>query len=230
MRLESPSTDKAAVDRCGRALADRLRALGGAVDLIPTGGRGDHCPGALRRRRSAGAAARAFRHRVAARHVGADAAAPGRITSLRPGHVRHESRNRDRDARHRRRCDATGTRHPAVVMLWTTDEEIGSGTSRTIIEREARQALAVLVLEPALPGGALKTARKGCGEFELTVHGRRRARRRSIPARARAPFTSSPHQIAAIERLQDLPRGSASTSASSPAAAAERGRRGGARR
>ena len=42
VRLESPSTDKAAVDRCGRALTDRLRALGGAVDLIPTGGRGDH--------------------------------------------------------------------------------------------------------------------------------------------------------------------------------------------
>ena len=39
VRLESPSTDKAAVDRCGRALADRLRALGGAVDLHSHGER-----------------------------------------------------------------------------------------------------------------------------------------------------------------------------------------------
>src|SRR5207247_4358127 len=66
---------------------------------------------------------------------------------------------------------ATGTPHPPIIMLWTTDEEVGSGTSKQTIEAEARQAAAVLVLEPALPGGALKTARKGCGEFELTVHG-----------------------------------------------------------
>ena len=45
----------------------------------------------------------------------------------------------------------TGTR---VVMLWTTDEETGSQTSRALIETEARQSDAVLVLEPALPGGA----------------------------------------------------------------------------
>ena len=66
---------------------------------------------------------------------------------------------------------ATGTPHPAVTMLWTTDEEIGSETSRADIEAEARQSRAVLVLEPSLPGGALKTARKGCGEFQSTVHG-----------------------------------------------------------
>ena len=59
----------------------------------------------------------------------------------------------------------------AITMLWTTDEEVGSGTSRAIIEHEARQARAVLVLEPALPGGALKTARKGCGQYELMAHG-----------------------------------------------------------
>ena len=66
---------------------------------------------------------------------------------------------------------ATGTPHPPITLLWTTDEEIGSGTSRALIETEARRSAAVFVLEPALPGGALKTARKGCGEFELIVHG-----------------------------------------------------------
>ena len=44
-----------------------------------------------------------------------------------------------------------------IVMLWTTDEEIGSGSSRAAIEDEARRSDAVLVLEPSLPGGALKT-------------------------------------------------------------------------
>jgi glutamate carboxypeptidase len=60
-----------------------------------------------------------------------------------------------------------------LVFLWTTDEEIGSGTSRSLIEREARRSDAVLVLEPATgPQGALKTARKGVGELELVVAGR----------------------------------------------------------
>ena len=51
--------------------------------------------------------------------------------------------------------DQEGAR-PHVVMLWTTDEEIGSGTSRVLIEAEARRSHAVLVLEPSLPGGAAK--------------------------------------------------------------------------
>ena len=57
-------------------------------------------------------------------------------------------------------------------MLWTTDEEIGSGSSRAAIEDEARRSQAVLVLEPSLPGGAVKTARKGCGDLSsLMVRG-----------------------------------------------------------
>jgi glutamate carboxypeptidase len=58
-----------------------------------------------------------------------------------------------------------------IVMLWTTDEEIGSGTSRAILEDEARRSRAVFVLEPSLPGGALKTARKGVGEFRVVAEG-----------------------------------------------------------
>jgi glutamate carboxypeptidase len=60
-----------------------------------------------------------------------------------------------------------------LVFLWTSDEEIGSATSRAIIEREARKSDAVLVLEPSLgPQGKLKTARKGIGGAEIIVRGR----------------------------------------------------------
>ena len=60
-----------------------------------------------------------------------------------------------------------------VVFLWTSDEEIGSATSRLLIEREARNSNAVLVLEPGLgKDGRLKTARKGVGQAELVVRGR----------------------------------------------------------
>lgn len=59
------------------------------------------------------------------------------------------------------------------VFFWNTDEEIGSGTSRREIEKEARKSDAVLVLEPSLgTEGRLKTARKGVGTAEVIVTGR----------------------------------------------------------
>src|SRR5919202_2142528 len=54
-----------------------------------------------------------------------------------------------------------------IWILQTDDEEVGSPESRPHIERLARKATAVLVLEPATPAGALKTARKGVAVFEL---------------------------------------------------------------
>jgi len=60
-----------------------------------------------------------------------------------------------------------------IVFLWTSDEEIGSGTSRAAIEHEARRSDAVLVLEPALGlDGRVKTGRKGVGEIEIVATGR----------------------------------------------------------
>jgi glutamate carboxypeptidase len=59
-----------------------------------------------------------------------------------------------------------------VRFFLNSDEEASSVAFRKELLREARQARAVLVLEPAAAGGALKTSRKGVGEFRLTVHGR----------------------------------------------------------
>ncbi len=52
------------------------------------------------------------------------------------------------------------------------DEEIASRAFRSRLIAEGRGAKAVLVLEPAASGGALKTSRKGVGDFRITVHGR----------------------------------------------------------
>ena len=59
-----------------------------------------------------------------------------------------------------------------IVFLVTPDEEIGSGASREAIEREAEGATAVIVPEPPLAGGAIKTRRKGVGNIKLVVRGR----------------------------------------------------------
>lgn len=61
---------------------------------------------------------------------------------------------------------------PPLIFI-NSDEEIGSGESRAMIETLAREAARAFVMEPARgPEGALKTARKGVGHFELRVHGR----------------------------------------------------------
>jgi len=59
-----------------------------------------------------------------------------------------------------------------VGVLLTCDEETGSGTSRAVIESQARRSGAVLVCEPSTPEGHLKVARKGGSVYRITVHGR----------------------------------------------------------
>jgi glutamate carboxypeptidase len=203
--LESPSTDKTAVDRCGRVLADLLRAAGGEVDVLPRAERGDH----LRARfAGSGTPVLLLGHFDTVWPVGTLA----RMPLHRDGDRLHGPGTFDMKAGIALALTAiavlraAGTPHPAVTMLWTTDEEIGSGTSRADIEAEARQSRAVLVLEPALPGGALKTARKGCGEFHLTVHGVA-AHAGLDPGKGASAIHELAAQIGDIERLQDLPRG-----------------------
>lgn len=60
-----------------------------------------------------------------------------------------------------------------VVLLLNPDEEVGSEASRPVTERYAKESKAVLVLEPGTGlAGKLKTARKGVGDFTVTVKGR----------------------------------------------------------
>ena len=72
-----------------------------------------------------------------------------------------------------RACEATSTppRAPVTILL-TCDEETGSPGGRPLVEAEAKNARAVLVLEPSASGGRVKTARKGTGMFTIEVHGR----------------------------------------------------------
>ncbi len=80
-----------------------------------------------------------------------------------------------------------------VVLLLNSDEETGSATSRTLIEREARRSRAVLVLEPGTGlDGRLKTSRKGVGEYLVTVRGR--------AAHAGVDFASGANAIVELAR------------------------------
>ena len=205
VRLESPSHDKAAVDACGAELVSRLRAAGASVERLHREDRGDHV---FARFPGTGQPVLILGHFDTVWPVGTLARMPLRRDGSRlygPGTFDMKAGIAIGIAAVGA-LRATGTLHPAIDMLWTADEEIGSGTSRAVIEENARAARAVLVLEPSLAGGALKTARKGCGEFELTVHGVA-AHAGLDPGRGVSAIHELAAQIAAVEALQDLSRG-----------------------
>ncbi|GIW88786.1 MAG: peptidase M20 [Isosphaeraceae bacterium] len=87
-----------------------------------------------------------------------------------------------------------------VVLLATSDEEIGSPTSRSLIEAEARQAHCTLVLEAPLANRALKTARKGVACYRLDVYGQA-AHSGVEPDKGASAILELARQILAIQSL-----------------------------
>src|SRR5213593_1923355 len=139
VRLESPTTDKAAVDRCGAELASRLEAIGGRVTRLSRPERGDHL--------------------LAEFGCGeSQILLLGHFDTVWPvGQLERMPLTRSNGRLHGpgvfdmkggiglgllavRALVETGTavKH-RIVMLWTTDEEVGSQTSRAAIEDEARR-------------------------------------------------------------------------------------------
>ena len=103
---------------------------------------------------------------------------------------------------------ALGAARPSrpVIVLSTSDEEIGSTSSRELIENTARPAAAVLVLEPAQSGGALKTARKGIADLTLEIEGRA-AHAGVEPEKGINAILELAHQILIISALADPANG-----------------------
>lgn len=93
-----------------------------------------------------------------------------------------------------------------LMLFVNSDEEIGSPSSRTLIEGLAREAAAVLVLEPTTGDGALKTARKGIARYALTVSGRA-AHAGAEPEKGVSAMLELAHQIKALHELNDFDRG-----------------------
>jgi glutamate carboxypeptidase len=80
-----------------------------------------------------------------------------------------------------------------IVFLFTSDEEIGSRAGLPYLEAVARNCEAVLCLEPSLPGGKVKTFRKGVGEFHIRVQG--------IPAHAGVDHEKGANAVLELSRL-----------------------------
>jgi glutamate carboxypeptidase len=209
VRIESPSTDKAAVDRCGVELERRLQALGGRVRRIATATAGDIVQASYGPAEAA-AQVLVLGHFDTVWPVGTLARMP---LERRDGRL-HGPGTFDMKAgiaMAMLTVKALAALAPSLPMrielLWTTDEEIGSRASRALIEQEARTSEAVFVLEPSLPGGVVKTSRKGVGELMLEVRGVS-AHAGIDPTKGASAIHELAHLITQLEPLNDPTRGS----------------------
>ncbi len=209
VRLESPSRDKPALDALGTYLGHILRGLGGSIEVVPNEHGGDHVlarfPGPRGRRPA-----------LVLGHF--DTVWPKGTIKRMPFRVEPDGRAYGPGIFDMKAGIAafiwalpvllssqSPNRRPIWVLL-TSDEEIGSPTSRGLIEELARQCAYVLVLEPPLADGGLKTARKGVGRFRLEIEGKA-SHAGVAPTQGRSAIVELAHQIFAIQQLQDLGAG-----------------------
>ena len=177
VRAESPSLEKAAVDRFGELVAAEWRRRGATVAVLRQRQRGNHIraewnPSGTR----AKGQILVLGHLDTVYGLGALSRIPYRLARGRaygPGAFDMKGGLVIALFAVQALIETGYASKKRVVFLWNSDEEIGSGTSRSLIEREARPSEAVLVLEPASGSrGRVKTGRKGVGEIEIIAKGR----------------------------------------------------------
>jgi glutamate carboxypeptidase len=209
VEIESPSDNKPAGDRLGAFLAEKFRGMGGEVRLHRAETYADHLqinfPG-----RGSAAPVLLLGHFDTVYPLGTLATmlcgvagdrlhGPG-VLDMKAGIVLMMEAIAGLKALH------GGLPRPVTVFL-VSDEEVGSSSSRATTEALARESAAVLVLEPAAGlSGALKTARKGVGEYTLKVEGVA-AHAGLDPGKGHSAIVEMARQITAISRLNDLHSG-----------------------
>jgi glutamate carboxypeptidase len=208
VRHESPSTDKAAADACGRVLARALEAIGGRVQIVERATVGDHVIARFGDGRSR---VLLLGHFDTVWPVGELARQPLREDQGRlygPGVYDMKAGVALAMLAVRAiRAGFDGLRQPgSLVFLFTSDEETGSESSRALIEDQARGHDAVLVLEPSLPEGAVKTFRKGCGQYRIRARGIA-AHAGVEPEKGASAVHELARQVVNIVRLNDPERG-----------------------
>lgn len=207
---ETPSTDKASLDLYAARLADHFAEMGCETEVIPNEVNGAHLkvtyklPGI-----SSGRPGLLLCHSDTVWSLGTiedmpfhieggKAFGPG-IYDMKASHVMVEWALRS--------IAELGMDLPRPLeILFTSDEEIGSPSSRALIEEQALGAEYVLVLEPPTAQGALKTSRKGVGGYDLQIKGRA-SHAGGQPELGISAITELAQQILLIQGFADLEQG-----------------------
>jgi glutamate carboxypeptidase len=213
VEIESPSDNKAATDHMGAFLAGMFEALGGRARMHRAEDFGDN----LQIDFSAdGSAKEELKPVLLLGHF--DTVYPVGTLSSMPCHV-SEGRLHGPGVLDMKSGIALmlyaiealqawhqGLPRPVIVLL-VSDEEVGSNSSRKITEALAKESAAVLVLEPAAgTRGAVKTARKGVGDYTLHVKGVA-AHAGLDPGAGHSAILELARQITAVSKLNDLQHG-----------------------
>jgi glutamate carboxypeptidase len=205
VETESPSHDKAAVDRVGAIVAEEARKLGAQIETVPNKETGDHLLIYFTRNEAAAkmkpilllchmdtvfplGTIEKFPYRESDGKI----SGPGTL-DMKAGIVIALAAIK--------LAQESGLRRP-VTLFCTSDEEIGSHSSREHIERLAKESALVLVLEGGLVDGSLKTWRKGVGEFRVQTKGRA-AHSGGDHEKGRNAIEEMAHQVIAIQKLTD---------------------------
>jgi glutamate carboxypeptidase len=210
---ETPSSDKPRLDAFAQFLAQRFRGAGAAVEIIPSVDQGNHV--LARFAASSGRDPQAKPALILCHYdtvwaVGSLATHPFRIEDGKaygPGIFDMQSSLMLAEYALHAVRDLSITLPRSITVLITSDEEVGSLTSRELIEREALASAYVLVMESPLPGGVLKTSRKGVGGFSLEITGRA-AHAGVEPERGISAIQELAHQTLKLHSLTDMAQGS----------------------
>ncbi len=206
VEIESPTHEKAGVDRVGTLLADECRRLGLEVEIRPQPHAGDQV---IARWGGNAAGVLFLAHMDTVFPFGTIAESPfyekdGKIfgpgtSDMKGGIVACLSAIAGLKGKN-------ATPAMPVTILFTSDEETGSHASRPLIEGLAREARLVLVLEPGLPDGSVKTWRKGVGDFTVRVRGRA-AHAGGDHEKGRNAIEELARQVLIIQKMTDYDRG-----------------------
>ncbi len=209
VEIESPSDNKQAGDRMGAFLAGIFEPLGGRAQFHRTSDFADNLqidfPG-----RDSAKPVLLLGHFDTVYPLGTLANMPCKITDGRlygPGVLDMKSGIALMLFAIKALQTWHGTLPRPVTVFLVSDEEVGSSSSRKITEVLARQSAAVLVLEPAAGlRGAVKTARKGVGDYTLTVKGVA-AHAGLDPGKGHSAILELARQITAVSKLNNLKQG-----------------------
>lgn len=212
VETESPTDDKAAVDRVGTLVAEECHRLGADVEFVPNKVTGDHV--IARFTPSAKLLPGQEKEILLMHHMdtvfpvgtlqkmpfyekGDKIFGPG-VLDMKGGIVISLTAIAA--------LKESGQLKRPITVLVTSDEEVGSGTSHEVIKKLAKKAELVLVMESGLVDGSLKTWRKGVGDFTVKVKGRA-AHAGGAHEEGRNAIEEMAHQVLAIQKMTDYSKG-----------------------
>jgi glutamate carboxypeptidase len=209
VEVESPSDHKPAVDRIGKLIAGKFEALGGRIRFHKAEIFGNHLQVDFSGKEK-GKPVLLLGHYDTVYPLGTLATMPCRVAQgrlLGPGVLDMKSGIALMLAALQGLQDRYGELPRPVRALLVSDEEVGSDSSRALTESLARKSSAVLVCEPSYGlNGAVKTARKGVGEYTLKVTGK--ASHAGLDfEKGQSAIVELSRQIIEISKLVDLKRG-----------------------